>query len=60
MSGFLPEVPILPDRLLELVEESVRNFESQIPGMFLNFARGNGWVEKYRAEITRVVKEASK
>lgn len=47
----------LPESLTKVIDDSVQRFEEQW-GLMKNFARQNGWLEKYRKEITEVVKKA--
>ena len=51
----LPEP--LPEALQKRVDESVKRFEEQC-GLFLNLAKVNGWLTKYREEVTQVAREA--
>lgn len=53
----LPQNFGLPEELTKLIDESVRHFEDQW-GMMLAYAKKHGWLEKYRKEITEVVRKA--
>jgi len=44
----------LPEELREMINRSVRDFEDQW-GAMKALAKANGWLEKYRVEITRIV-----
>jgi hypothetical protein len=46
----------LPVELQKELDASVRRFEEQC-GAMLVFARMNGWLEKYRAEVTAMVEK---
>jgi len=47
----------LPEDLRIMISESVRDFENQW-GAMKAVAKANGWFDKYRIEITRVVAAA--
>jgi hypothetical protein len=47
----------LPEPLTKLIDDSVKRFEEQW-GLMKAYARQNGWLTKYREEITEVVKKA--
>jgi hypothetical protein len=47
----------LPEDLRAMIDKSVRDFEDQW-GAMKALAKANGWLEKYRVEITRVVATA--
>lgn len=53
----LPQNYGLPESLTKLIDTSVQNFEDQW-GLMKSFAKQNGWLTKYRTEITRIVREA--
>lgn len=53
----LPQNYGLPESLTKLIDTSVQNFEDQW-GLMKNFAKQNGWLEKYRKEVTDLVKKA--
>jgi hypothetical protein len=44
----------LPESLQAAVDESVTRFESKF-GMLSSWAKSQGWIEEYRAEVTRLV-----
>ena len=47
--------PAIPFDLQSEIEKSVIEFERQFPAMFQGMVRSQGWLEKYRLEITRLV-----
>lgn len=53
----LPQNFGLPPEISQLIDESVKRFEDQW-GLMKAYAKQNGWLEKYRQEITEVVKKA--
>ena len=53
----LPATFGLPESLTKLIDDSVARFEDQW-GLMKAYAKQNGWLEKYRKEITELVKKA--
>lgn len=53
----LPPTFGLPESLTKLIDDSVQRFENQW-GLMKHLAKQNGWLDKYRKEITEVVKKA--
>jgi hypothetical protein len=53
MAAFeIPEsTPEVPAELQTEIDASVRRFEEELGGMFV-LAKMNGWLEKYRKEVT--------
>jgi hypothetical protein len=53
MSAFeIPDpAPEVPAELQTEIDASVRRFEEELGGMFV-LAKMNGWLEKYRKEVT--------
>ena len=51
---FQPEARDVPAELQPEIDASVRRFEDQLGGMFV-LAKMNGWLEKYRLEVTEMV-----
>ena len=61
----LPNVPVitpietpLPDALLGELEKSVWAFENQFPLFMRGMLRSEGWLDKYRTEISRLARAA--
>ena len=52
-----PEPDPLPPSLQAEIDTSVRHFEEELGGMFV-LAKMNGWLSKYRDEITARVRSA--
>lgn len=48
------DAPPVPAQLQPEIDASVRRFEEQC-GPMLVFAKMNGWLEKYRTEVTAMV-----
>ena len=53
----LPQSFGLPDSISKLIDDSVKAFEEQW-GLMKNYARQNGWLDKYRKEVTELVRKA--
>jgi len=53
-----PNIDLSPE-LRALIEESVQNFTAQLKlgtGPFYAMIDSKGWIEQYRAEVTRVIR----